>query len=80
MSKPVFIMFQDTLINVEAISWSRVRPEKAFYDPDKPWSMTINFRGAGEFTVYNFETYKEAVGAYQYLQQLVTNALMEMGR
>ena len=71
MSKPVFIIFKHTLINVEDISWAQVRPEKTFYDSDKPWSMTINFRGVGEFTVFNFETQKEAQDAYTTLVEYV---------
>lgn len=80
MSNPIFITFKDTLINVEDISWAGVSSERTFYDDDKPWSMTINYRGVGKFTVFNFETQIEAQNSYQYFKQLVTDALMETSR
>lgn len=78
MSKPVFIIFKDTLINVEDISWAKIDLVMTYYDPDKPWTMTINFRGSDQTRWFFFETQAEVKDAYQRLQHLVMDALRRM--
>jgi len=66
-----FIMFENVLINVTDISWSRVDSEAEELDPYKPWSMTVHFKGVSQFVRFDFKTHNEAKVAYHKLTQLV---------
>lgn len=64
-----FVMFENVLINVADISWAS--EESGKYDPDKPWSMTVHFKGVSQFVRFDFKTHNEAKVAYHRLTQLV---------
>lgn len=78
MSKPVFITFRDTLLDVNDISYARVCHSRTYFDDDNPWTMTISFKGANDYLWFHFETLEKAQEAHQYFRQLVTDALTEM--
>ena len=78
-SDPKFIVFENVLINVADISWSGVDSEAQGYgpDPDKPWSMTVNFRGVSQFVRFDFETHENAKTAHFRLIQLIERVYRE---
>lgn len=73
MSTPVFITFEDSLIEVNEIACERVQTTTT-YELDLAWEIVIYLK-SGSYTTYRFETKIEAQNAHAYFRQLVTEAI-----
>ena len=78
MSKPLFIVFKNTTINVADISRAQVRSDLSYNDLG--WELIVHFRGVDEFRRFSFETQKEAQEAYKDFNGLILDSLTEIPR